>query len=156
MRKIINTLIKVTVQKKKCVFYSIIFVLRLFSYTSQLSRCCLEHYMIEISSCGYYVHLFQRQSNPWKYSCSNRSSALFIGMHLGNLKRTHIKTYCNVINTVTLKDVSARKEETIMNLTGITLLQEDITWDGIVLWWLFKLFNTFKHHVLMSSQDVSK
>lgn len=61
-------------------------------------------------------------------------------MHLGNLKRMHIKTYCNVINTVTLKDVYARKEETIMNLTGITLLQEDITWDGIVLWWLFKLF----------------
>lgn len=43
-------------------------------------------------------------------------------MHLGNLKRMRIKSYCNVINTVMLKDASARKEETIMNLIGMTLL----------------------------------
>lgn len=48
-------------------------------------------------------------------------------MHLGNLKKMHIKTYCNVINIVTLEDVAARKEETIMNLIGTTLLQEGIT-----------------------------
>lgn len=55
-----------------------------------------------------------------KYSYSNRPAALFIGMRLGNLKRMHIKTCCNVINTVTLEDVSAKKEETITNLTGMT------------------------------------
>ncbi|RMC00394.1 hypothetical protein DUI87_23002 [Hirundo rustica rustica] len=41
------------------------------------------------------------------------------GMHLGNLKKMHIKTYCIVINTVMLEDVSARKEETIMNLIAV-------------------------------------
>lgn len=119
-------MLPLTVCKKKsvCVFYSILFVPELFYSSSQLSSCCLEHYMIEISSRGYYIHLFQRQSDPFnqKYSYNNRSSALFIEMHLGNLKRTHIKSYCNVINTVTLKDASARKEETIMNLIGMTLL----------------------------------
>lgn len=48
-------------------------------------------------------------------------------MHLGNLKKMHIKTYCIVINTVMLEDVSARKEETIMNLIGMILQQESIT-----------------------------
>lgn len=42
-------------------------------------------------------------------------------MHLGNLKTMLIKTYCSVINTVTLEDVSARMEETITNLIGMTV-----------------------------------
>ncbi|KAF4788414.1 hypothetical protein TURU_161250 [Turdus rufiventris] len=40
-------------------------------------------------------------------------------MRLGNLKKMHIKTYCIVINTVMLKDVSARKEEIIINLIAL-------------------------------------
>lgn len=55
-------------------------------------------------------------------------------MHLGSLKRTRIKTYCSVINTVMLEDVCAKKEETITNLIGMTHVQEGITQDGIVLW----------------------
>ncbi|POI31004.1 hypothetical protein CIB84_005246 [Bambusicola thoracicus] len=57
-----------------------------------------------------------------KQSCSNRLSALFIGMHLGNLKTMLIKTYCSVINTVTLEDVSARMEETIISLIASRLI----------------------------------
>lgn len=65
-----------------------------------------------------------------KYSYSNRPAALFIGMRLGNLKRMHIKTCCNAINTVTLEDVSAKKEETIMNLTGMTFFPGRSLGDG--------------------------
>lgn len=67
MQKVINASIN-CMQEKVCVFYSILFVPELFYSSSQLSSCCLEHYMIEISSRGYYIHLFQRQSDPFKQS----------------------------------------------------------------------------------------
>lgn len=55
-------------------------------------------------------------------------------MHLGNLKRMHIKSYCSVINTVILKGVYARKEETIMNLTGMTLAGIcNLGWDSLLV-----------------------
>ena len=127
--------------RKKSVFYNI-FVPRHFSFPFPLSSCCLEYYMVEISSCGYYIFSRDRIThlNNQKCSCNKRSSAFFIGMHLGNLRRTRIKTCCNVINTVTLKDVSAGMEETIMSLTGRTLAgRYNLGWKSSL--------------VLMSSQD---
>lgn len=68
-------------------------------------------------------------------------------MHLGNLKKMHIKTYCIVINTVMSKGVSARKEETIMNLIGMIFSQESITWDriGFLTYFSLLLFIIFMY-----------
>lgn len=58
-------------------------------------------------------------------------------MHLGNLKRMHMKIYCNVINIVILEDVCAGKEETTVNLIGMTFPGRcNLGWNSsLVVWW---------------------
>ncbi|KAJ7425335.1 G2/M phase-specific E3 ubiquitin-protein ligase-like [Pitangus sulphuratus] len=75
--------------------------------------------MLRLAIC-ILIKYFMKYHQHHPQSAIGDSTKCFLqGMHLGNLKRTHIKTYCNVINIVILEDVSARKEETITNLIAV-------------------------------------